>query len=398
MHGGFRVGKLFGITVTIDWSWLLIFVLIAWDLSSTFGQVDPQWSVGFQWTMAILAALLFFASVLAHEFAHSLVARARGIDVRSITLFLFGGVSNIQRDPDTPGAEFIITIVGPLTSLLLGFLMLLVAGVGVLEARQAITNPLNLMSQLSPFATMMLVLGSVNVALGIFNLIPGFPLDGGRILRSILWKITGNVQKATRWASWVGQVIAWLLIVGGVAMIFGITIPFFGTGFLSGLWLVFIGWFLNSASAQSYRQVLLEHLLEGVPVSRLMRPNPQTVPPVISVGSLVHDHIMGSDERSFPVVQGDQLVGLVTLDDVRRVTRDKWDVTHVSDIMTPADKLATAEANEESSEALQKLMQRDVNQIPVLENGNLVGLLRRQDIIRWLQVQSGGSKLGQQPL
>jgi Zn-dependent protease/CBS domain-containing protein len=324
-------------------------------------------------------------SVLAHELAHSVMARAQGVPVRSITLFLFGGVSNIQRHPPSPQAEFLITIVGPITSFVLGALFILLSGVSA--GATNVANPVDMIAQLNPAATILIWLGSINILLAIFNLIPGFPLDGGRVLRSILWAITENLRHATRWASWVGQLVAWLFIAAGIAMVFGVRVPFFGTGFINGLWLAFIGWFLNSASAQSYQQIVVQDILEDVPVKRLMRPNPPTVLASSSVGSLVHEHIMGTDERAFPVFDEDRLVGLVTLEDVRKIKPNAWDTTTVGEIMTPSDNLIIVDVEEDAAEALNKLRQRDVRQLPVMHNGQLDGLLRRRDIIRWLQLQ-----------
>lgn len=388
MRSGFRIGRIFGIDINIDWSWLFIFLLVTWNLSAVFGQLHSDWGLGLRWGVALIAALLFFASVLAHELAHSLMARAQGVPVRSITLFLFGGVSNIQRHPPSPSAEFLIAIVGPMTSIVLGVLFILISGArsGLLDA--AMASPSEAVAQLDPLSTLLLWLGPINIILGIFNLIPGFPLDGGRVLRSILWAITENLRRATRWASWVGQGIAWLMITSGIAMIFGVRIPFFGTGFVNGLWLAFIGWFLNTASAQSYQQVVVQDVLEGVPVGRLMRSNPPTVPPSSSVTSLVQDHIMGTDDHAFPVMDDGHLVGLVTLEDVRKVSRDDWDTTFVREIMTPADQLAATNPEEDADEALSRLRQRDVRQLPVLRDGKLAGLLRRRDIIQWLQLES----------
>jgi Zn-dependent protease len=251
MNKGFSIGKIFGITINIDWSWILIFLLIVWNLAAVFGQFHPDWALSLSWGAAIVAALLFFASVLAHELAHSLVAKAQGVPVRRITLFLFGGVSNIQREPASPLGEFIMAILGPLTSLILGAVLLWIAGSTNIFLGTASGNSVQVMRQLGVVSTMLLWLGSINILLGVFNMTPGFPLDGGRVLRSILWAITGNLQRATRWAAGVGQLIAWLMIVGGIAMIFGVSLPFFGTGFLNGVWLAFIGWFLNSAAEQS---------------------------------------------------------------------------------------------------------------------------------------------------
>jgi len=391
MGNGFRIGRIFGIDIRIDWSWLLIFLLVIWSLSSTFGQLHPQWQPLLRWGIAVLSAVLFFASVLAHELAHSLVARTRGMPVRSITLFLFGGVSNIQREPESARAEFLMAIVGPLTSLAIGGILLVIASVALAAAGVGMGNPADMIGQLGPLMTIVLWLGSVNLILGIFNLVPGFPLDGGRVLRSLLWAITDDLRRATRWASWAGQGIAWLMIGSGIAMVFGVRIPFFGSGVVNGLWLAFIGWFLNSASARSYQRVVVRDLLDDVPVTRVMRSNPPTVRPDISVDTLVHDHIMGTDEQSFPVVDGGKLVGLVTLEDVRSASQDQWGSLSVRDIMTPAEQLVTMDADEDAAEAMDRLSGRDVRQLPVMREGQLAGMVRRRDLIRWLQLQSEAS-------
>ncbi|MBU0496167.1 MAG: site-2 protease family protein [Chloroflexi bacterium] len=388
LGNGIRIGRVLGIDIRIDWSWLLILLLVVWNLGTAFGESHPDWGLALTWSLAIIAALLFFGSVLAHELAHSVYARSRGVPVRNITLFLFGGVSNIQRDPDSPRDEFIMAFVGPLTSLVLGGLLIVVAGAIAGLQASATADPAQVMARLDPLTTMLLWLGSINVILGIFNLIPGFPLDGGRVLRSILWAVTKNLHRATRWAAWVGQGIAWLMIIGGIAMAFGVDIPFFGTGFLGGLWLVFIGWFLNTASVQSYQQLVVHDLLTGVTVERMMRPNPPTTCPDCTVSSLVHDHVMGTDDHAFPVLDDGRLVGIVTLEDIRKVPRTAWDTTVARAIMTPAERLVTVSPADDAAETLDKLSERDVNQLPVLRGGDLVGLLRRRDVVRWLQFQS----------
>lgn len=384
MRSGFRIGRIFGIDIRIDRSWLFILFLVTWNLRTTFEQSHRDWGSLGMWGTALVAALLFFVSVLAHELAHSLVASARGIPVRNITLYLFGGVSNIQHDPDSPRAEFLMAIVGPLTSLILGGILLAFSSLA-LGAVRSLSDPLAAIGRLGPLSTLVLWLGSVNVTLGLFNLIPGFPLDGGRVLRSILWAAVGDLRRATRWASGVGQVIAWLMIFSGISMAFGMQIPFLGTGFVSGLWLAFIGWFLNSASVQSYRQLVVHDILEGVPVERMMRIDPPTVSPTSSVSSLVHDHVLGTDDYGFPVVEGDSLIGIVTLEDVRSVPRGEWDLTSVRQIMTPSDRLVTVTPGEDGGAALDKLGQNDFRQLPVLNGSGLVGLLRRRDIVKWLQ-------------
>jgi Zn-dependent protease/predicted transcriptional regulator len=388
MRSGFRIGRVFGIEIDIDWSWLFIFLLIAWDLSTVFNQLHPAWTTSVVWGGAIAAALLFFFSVLLHELAHSLVAQSQGVPVRNITLFLFGGVSDIQREPPSPRAEFFITIVGPLTSLIIGVVLLVLAGTTA-SPISAMTGSSNSLSGLKLLPTMLLWLGSINILLAFFNMIPGFPLDGGRVLRSILWAITGNLRRATQMASQAGQIIAWLFIVAGIMMVFGYDIPVLGTGLINGLWLAFIGWFLNSAAQQSYRQVVVHDMLHGVPVTRLMRLNPPTVSSNVSISSLVHDHVMGTEDHAFPVVDDGQLVGMVTLADIRTVKRDDWDMENVRQIMTPADKLTVTAPDEDAADALDKLATLDVHQLPVVQDGRLVGLLRQRDILKWLHLQAG---------
>ena len=388
MRNGFRIGRVLGIEIDIDWSWLFIFFLIVWDLGTVFDQLHPKWAGGLVWGAAIAAALLFFVSVLLHELAHSLVAQSQGVPVRSITLFLFGGVSDIQREPPSPRAEFLITIVGPLTSLIIGVILVLLAGASA-NPIDTMTGSPSSMSGLSLLATMLLWLGSINILLAVFNMIPGFPLDGGRVLRSILWAITGNLRRATQMASQVGQIIAWLFIVAGIMMVFGYDIPLLGTGLINGLWLAFIGWFLNSAALQSYRQVVIHDMLHGVPVARLMRSNPPTVSSNVSISSLVHDYVMGTDDHAFPVIDDGQLVGIVTLEDIRTVKHDTWNTRNVQQIMTPTDKLEVAAPDEDAADALDKLAKLDVHQLPVVRDGKLIGLLRQRDILKWLHLQSG---------
>lgn len=388
MTGTVRLGKVLGINISIDWSWVLIFLLITLSLGAgVFPEMHPNWGPALNWGVAIAASLLFFASVLAHELAHSLVARARGLPVNNITLFLFGGVSNLQREPDTPGAEFVMAIVGPLTSIVLGILFLVLGN----ASADSLGDPLQVAARLDPLSTLLLWLGPVNIVLGIFNMVPGFPLDGGRVLRSILWAASHSLRDATRWVSWISQFIAWLFILAGIAMAFGVSLPFFGTGLVSGLWLAFIGWFLSSAAMQNYRQVVLADSLKGVPVSRLMLLNVPTVAPESSVEALIEHNIMGTSDYAFPVVEGDRLVGLVSLHDVQRVPQDARAATRVSQIMTPVERLAVATPQEDAMDALNELAHRDVRQLPVVQDSRLVGLLRRRDVLRWLQLNGAAA-------
>ncbi|MFW5714642.1 MAG: site-2 protease family protein [Brevefilum sp.] len=388
MNRGIRIAKLFGIKIRIDWSWLLILLLVVWNLSSAFSQVHPDWSPAFTITMSIVAALLFFLSVLLHELAHSLVAKSQGIPVNSITLFLFGGVSNIRDEPKSPGNEFWMAILGPVTSLVIGIALLLLSGIGLnLQSLQQV-QPMELLGELGAVRTLSIWLGSVNVLLGIFNLIPGYPLDGGRVLRSIFWAISNNLRKATRWASYVGQAIAWAMIVSGIAMIFGIRIPFFGQGLINGVWLILIGWFLNNASSSGYQQLIVRNVLEDVPVKRMTKRNPPTVPMNISVDDLIEDYIMQTDEHAFPVMEDEKLVGIVCLDDVRRVPGPERASKKVSDIVTPREELITVAPDDDAYEAMRSISTQGVRQLVVLEDGQLFGLIRRRDIVRFLQLQS----------
>ena len=385
---GFRVGKIFNINIEIDWSWLLIFGLVSWSLASSFGQMHADWTPLMQWGMALLAALLFFLSVLAHELAHSLVARAQGVPVRNITLFMFGGVSNIQKEPASPVNELLVAIVGPLTSFILGGLFLLLGTGGLALSNLTATNMSELLSQLGPMNTIFLWLGSVNILVGLFNLIPGFPLDGGRVVRSILWGITNDLKKATRWASWLGQAVAWLLILAGMAMLFGAQIPVLGSGFINGLWLIFIGWFLQNAAVQSYRRVVIQDILEDIPVKRLMSPTVPTAPAHISVEEFVDNYLMRSDNRAFIVYEEDKMVGLITIEDVRKLATEARRATLVRDVMTPSEKMIVVAPEEDVTDAFERLQMKDIRQLPVVAGNKIVGLLRRKDIVHWLQFQS----------
>ena len=387
MHRGFGIGRLFGIQIRIDWSWLIIFTLVVWSLGASLGQFHEDWSGFTVWATAVSGALLFFASVLAHELAHSLFAKSRGVPVRVITLFLFGGVSNIEREPDSPGSEFVMAILGPLTSFAVGAVLLVLASVITGRAGGAMNNPEQLIQSLTPLTTVLYWVGVINIFLGMFNLVPGFPLDGGRVLRSALWAATGDLVRATRYASFAGQGVAWILILTGIAMVFGVRVPIFGTGF-GGLWLAFIGWFLHTAATRSYQQIVVRDILEGVSVRQMAVKDPPTVESGSTVDTLVHEHIMQSDDHAFPVMDDGNFAGIVTLGDVRSVDRSDWQSTRVGDIMTPVGELVTVSSDTDAATALTRLVGRDVRQLPVVDGGRLIGLLRRRDIVRWLQFHS----------
>lgn len=384
MPKGIRLGSVAGIEVFIDWSLLIIFLLISFSLAvGVFPQWHPDWTPQTAWITALVAAVLFFASVLAHELAHALVGRLRGIEVRRVTLFIFGGLAEMEHEPKAWKAELWMAAVGPLTSLVLGVLFVVLASLisGPLELDAA--DPQQGFARLSPLATLLVWVGHINIVLALFNLVPGFPLDGGRILRALLWGWTGDPVRATRAASLVGQAFAMLLIMSGFAMVLGLHVPFFGTG-MGGLWLAFIGWFLHNAAQVSYRQLLLRENLEGVKVAQLMETDYQVVPPGLPVRTLVDDYLLHSGQRSFPVVEEGSLLGLVCLADVRRVGKDAWHRVSAAEIMTPRARLATLSPADRAADALNELARHAYNQLPVVEGQRLVGLLQREDILKWL--------------
>ncbi len=389
MRSGFKIGRIFGINIHVDWSWIFIFLLVTWNLAgAVFPSLHPDWGLGLNIAVGVAASLLFFFSILLHELAHSLVAKARGLPVRRITLFFFGGVSNIEREPPSPGTEFLMAIVGPLTSILLGAGFIWLGRQNVPEMATALNNPMQLLRGLDPLSTMLLWLGPINILIGLFNLIPGFPLDGGRILRSILWATMDNFRRATRWATALGQGIGWLMILAGIAMVFGANLPILGTGITNGIWFAFIGWFLVNAASQSYQQVVVEDMLEGVPITRLMREPAPAVSPDLPISTLVYDHVMQGDDRAFPVVESDRLLGVVYVENLRGVERSAWDTTTVRQVMVPEKDLDVVTPREDAMDAFQKLANKEMRQIPVVQNGKLIGMLRRRDILRWLQVRS----------
>ncbi len=385
MHG-FRIGRILGIELRVDWSWVLIFVLLTWNLFAVFSHWHPAWSSMETFAIAASASLVFFGCILLHELAHSVVAKTYGLQVRSITLFLFGGVSNIEHEPPSAKSEFFIAIVGPITSIALGVVFLVLASAVTTISMTDAGGAWTAVARLGPMTTLLVWLGPINIVIGIFNLVPGFPLDGGRILRSILWSITGELSTATRWASATGQMIGWLFIGGGIAMTFGVHLPFFGTGLGSGIWLAFIGWFLHSAAAQASSRLALDEALAGMTVEQLMHRDGPIVSPELSVADLVHDHLIPGDDRALPVVQDAAFVGLVSMSDVRSVPPEQWASIPVRSIMRGRDTLSVAAPEEPLVNAFERLAQQDVGQLPVVVDGRLIGMLRRRDITRWLEL------------
>ncbi len=369
MPGSFRIGTLAGIDIYINYSWLIILVFLIWSLATGwFAVLYPGWSPALYWITSTIAALLLFVSVLLHELAHSVVARTRGLTVKNITLFIFGGVSNIEQEPSSPGIEFQVAIVGPLTSILIGALAALLL--------------LPLRGNTSPVTAVLGYLAYTNILLGIFNLIPGFPLDGGRVLRSIIWRISGSLRTATRAATISGEVIAYLFILAGIWL-------FFAGSVLDGIWFGFIGWFLLSSARSANSQAMLQSMFQGVKVADVMNPNPVTVPANISLQRLVDDYFLPQGLRSALVVQGDQLAGLITLGDIRHVPREQWTQTPVGLTMIPPERLHVVSPQQNLNDVLPLMVGGDVNQLPVTQDGRLVGVVTRDAIMRYLEIRRG---------
>jgi Zn-dependent protease len=368
MDASVKLGKVWNIPIGVHPSWLLIFGLLTWSLArGYFPQEYPGLSLVAHVTMGLLTSLLFFGSVLAHELGHSFVALRNRIPVKGITLFIFGGVAQISQEPRSPGAEFRIAIAGPLVSLLLAGLF----------------GAFWLLAQAIPFiAAPSKYLMRINFLLAAFNLIPGFPLDGGRVLRSIIWKFTGSFSKATRVASFTGQLVAFGFIGWGVFTIFN-------GDFFNGLWLAFIGWFLQNAAASTYAQTNLQTALRGLRVAQVMERDCPQVPSLLTINQLVEEYVLTGGQRCFFVADSGKLRGMLTLRDITQLPKPKWRFTTAEQAMIPLQRLVHVNPNTEVLSAIQTMDDANVNQVPVLANGEeLVGMLSREQVVHYLRTRT----------
>lgn len=382
MKSSWRIGRVMGIDLNLDASWFIIVALLVYTLGfiefprelhpRAFAPRADATSIA----LGIAASLLLFASVLAHEFAHAWMAIQRGIGVKRITLFIFGGVAQITDEPDHPASEFLIAVMGPLTSAALAAVfgaawiwLTILDSIGVVGAW--LTAPILLTS----------ILAQANGSLALFNLAPGFPLDGGRVLRAILWGVTRDLRRATRWATRVGQLIALVMIGAGGALFF------FGSN-SGGIWYALIGVFLWNAASAGYRQMLILETLRGVSVSRLMTRVVETVPPDISILEFVETYVLPRREQTFVVTDRTITLGLIAFDQIKRVQRGEWLTRRVRDVMIPRAQMHALAPEQTAASALARLSASEQDELPVIENEQVVGFVGQETLARYLKLQS----------
>jgi Zn-dependent protease/predicted transcriptional regulator len=363
---GIKIGRVFGIPIYVHLSWFLIFVLITYSLGGEFGARYPQWTSGQLWSLGLLTSLLFFGSVLFHELSHSVVARHYRIPVASITLFFFGGIASITRDPGSAGQEFLIAAAGPASSYVLAGCFGLVA---FFTPKDSMPNAV---------ATW---LAGTNLLLATFNLLPGFPLDGGRIFRSIIWGITKNYSRSTRIAARIGQAIAYGM------MGFGVYLAFLAHSSVNGVWFIFLGWFLLTAARQSYVQVEAQSALQGLRASDVMTSEMPTVGRDLSLEEYAQE-ASRTGRRAHLVVSDGRLIGLMRIEALQAVPRQDWASTSVQAVMLSREQLPSTAPEESVLNVLERMRSANVDQLAVITGDNVVGLVTRDSILRVVQARS----------
>ncbi|HVD31036.1 MAG TPA: site-2 protease family protein [Methylomirabilota bacterium] len=371
MPGSVRVARLFGIDINIHFSWLLIFFLVVLNLADSFPQQFPQWSNQKGLVVAAITAFLFFGSVLGHELAHSLVARRFQMSVSSITLFLLGGVANLRKEPPSAKAEFFMAIAGPATSVIIGVVALGVAF--LIDPRAALPNAEAVQAVAG-------YLGTVNLYLAAFNMIPGFPLDGGRVLRSAIWGVSGDRTRATTIAARGGQVVA---VAFGAFVFYEVIV----LRDASALWLGLIAYFLWNAATTSLQQERIASAVGGAKVGQLMTTDFKWTPPGVMVGQVIRDLVLPMNLRAIPVLAGDQFVGLVAIGDLRKVDQARWAETLVEQVMTPSSELPTVSPDDPLGAALERFGETELPLLPVIKDGRLVGILYRESVVGYVRMQ-----------
>ena len=364
---GIVLGSVSGVEISLDYSWFVIFFLI---LGTFSGVVFPSYVPGLErrsyLLMGMVGTLLFFASLVVHELAHAYVARARKIEVEGITLFIFGGMAKTRSEAVRPLDEFLIAVVGPVASFALGagFYALAVW----MEERDWAPAVFTVAGHLS----------FLNFALAAFNVLPGFPLDGGRMLRAVVWRISGSIRTATKVAAFTGRGLGWLIIGAGVYSMF-VT-----NQLVTGLWFIFIGWFLANSATASYEQVQLRHVLEGRTAADAMTHAPETVEPDISLDVLVRDYFMKRPYNSFPVVQDGVVIGLITLSQVKQLDHSAWKIRRVADVMTPLEETLIVAPSSPMNEVVERMSENETRRVIVAQEWELKGIITGGDVANWL--------------
>ncbi|HKY51968.1 MAG TPA: site-2 protease family protein [Candidatus Limnocylindria bacterium] len=373
MPGSFRIARVLGIDIRVHISWVLIFFLVLLSLADqVFPASYPQWSQQKTFIVSAIAALLFFGSVLLHELAHAIVALRFKMSVSSITLFLLGGVANLTKEPPSAKAEFLMAGAGPLTSLVIGGLGLLV--------QQLVVENIDRLPALQPVEAVAGYLGFINIAVAVFNLVPGFPLDGGRVLRSVIWGLRRDRVAATRIAARGGQLVAGLMVVyAGSRVLEGEA--------MSGLWMGLIAYFLYGAASQALQHERVSAAVGSVRVGQLMTTDFRSAPAGISIGQLIRDVVLPHNLQAIPVVHGDRLAGLISIGDLRKVEQDHWGSTPVDEVMTPASELPTVSPDEQLVSALDRFGGGDLPLLPVVDRDRLVGVLHRESVVGYVRMR-----------
>ena len=370
MRSSIKLFKVFGIEIRLDYSWFIIFALFAYYFGFVyFPQVLPGLNKGLLALVTIITVILFFISLLIHEVSHSLVARSKGTRVERITLFLFGGMAQIEKEPDTPSSEFIMAIAGPAASFILALIFWTIW---------------ILTKNIKPVGEPVKYLAIFNVALGAFNILPGYPLDGGRVLRSIIWKVTGNLMRATYIASTAGRVLGFIIIAVGIFFIF--------TGnFINGLWFAFIGWFLQSSAQMGYRQLIFETSIKGIKVRDVMNEDIVDVTENTTLQDLVDDYFMKYRFGRFPVIENEKdkkLVGIISLHDVKEVPKEEWPEVRVGDIVKVVSGNEKVDVSMEISDAIKKMGKNDLGHLVVMSGNKLRGIITKSDVMRFIRIRS----------
>ncbi|HSB09348.1 MAG TPA: site-2 protease family protein [Blastocatellia bacterium] len=371
MHSQIKLGRIFGIEIGLHYSWLVIALLIVFSLAGHFREINPNWGDGVVLLTAVATGVLFFAAIIAHELAHSLVAKLRGLPVRSITLFALGGVSQIDKEAPDAKTEFFVAVVGPLTSFLIGIALLALS----LAFGWSASGTPN-----TPLLAMLVWLGYINIVLAVFNLIPGYPLDGGRVLRAIVWWINKDMVRSTRIAARAGQAVALFFIFTGVYRLFA------GAGF-AGLWIAFIGWFLLDAAGASYAQVEVSERLRGVRVGDIMTRDCPTIEGRTNLQTFIDEFLLRTGRRCFIVAENGVVEGIITAHEIKGVEPQLRAFKTVSDVMRPMHQLRTVAADSPVIDVLETMGREDVNQLPVVSAGRLEGVISRDQVLRYLQTR-----------